>query len=89
MKTNQYIIVQSIEGAGIVATTGAIENLLPAAEVRGFAPNGTIKEQSAGRITLREEIVGQPEFDGLCGPMYGGPGIVRYEDWKTYDRLSA
>lgn len=89
MKANQYIIVQQVDGAGMVATKGAIENLLPSAEVRGFAPNGRIKEQGSGRIVLREEIIGQPEFDGLCGPMYGGPGIVRYEDWNTYDRLSA
>lgn len=88
MSASKYILVQTIDGAGIVATEGEIENMISAFEVRGFVQNGNVKRQY-GQIKLRDEILGQPEFDGLCGPMYGGPGIVRYEDWKTYELLSA
>lgn len=83
----KYILVQLVEDVGMVATDGSIENMIPAFEIRGFVQNGNVKKQY-GQIQLREEIIGQPEFDGLCGPMYGGPGIVRYEDWNAYERLS-
>ena len=38
---------------------------------------------------LRPELQNQPKFRALAGPMYGGEGIVRYEDWQTYRELSA
>jgi hypothetical protein len=34
------------------------------------------------------ERKGQPKFDQLVGPMYGGPGITRYETVAAYDALS-
>jgi hypothetical protein len=34
------------------------------------------------RIPLRAELEGQPRVSGLVGPMYQGPGVVRYE-WKA------
>jgi hypothetical protein len=37
---------------------------------------------------LRKILQGQPKFDGLHGPMYGGPKKVRYETWEVYERLS-
>lgn len=37
----------------------------------------------------RAELQGMPKFSGLCGPMYGGEGVVRYECPKAYARLSA
>jgi hypothetical protein len=36
----------------------------------------------------RPELAGQPTFDKLVGPMYGGPGIARYETPERYDELS-
>lgn len=62
----------------------AIENLECATEVRGWKIVG-LKSTST---TFASEIRGQPMFDKLAGPMYGGPGIVRYECWETYDTLS-
>lgn len=38
---------------------------------------------------LRDELRGQPEIEGLCGPMWGGEEHpLRYEDWESYDLLS-
>lgn len=37
---------------------------------------------------LRPELKGQPTFDKLLGPMYDGPGKIRYETSETYDALS-
>lgn len=37
---------------------------------------------------MRPELRGQPRFDSLVGPMYGGPGLVRYESGEVNDRLS-
>jgi hypothetical protein len=64
---------------------GDFENLEAAAGVRGW---NVIGVKTARSIALRPEIEGAPMFDALCGPMYGGPGIVRYEDSKTNDQLS-
>jgi hypothetical protein len=41
----------------------------------------------------RVELQGQPKFEGLCGPMWGGTEpdgtpVVRYEDWGSYEVLS-
>jgi hypothetical protein len=41
---------------------------------------------STGR--LRPELKGQPQFSGLVGPMYDGPGIARYETGELYKRMS-
>ena len=91
MKAVRAVIVQSVEGVmgGMVPVEVAIEDLVAAAGARGFNVTGFKAQAPAGRIQYREEMVGQPEFKGLCGPMYGGPGIVRYEDWKVYERMSA
>lgn len=37
---------------------------------------------------LRPELKGQPFVSGLAGPMYGGPGVVRYETPEVADALS-
>lgn len=46
----------------------------------------------AKRVQLRAELQGQPELDGLCGPMYGGTKndktVIRYETPKMYEMLS-
>jgi len=36
----------------------------------------------------RKLLIGQPILKGLLGPMYGGPGKVRYETQEVYDILS-
>lgn len=82
MKATKALIVTS--NMGVIEVS--IENLLTAAEVRGWKVIGTKTQR--GAIALREEIEGQPMFDKLVGPFYGGPGVVRYEDSKTYDMLS-
>ncbi|MFM2288827.1 MAG: hypothetical protein RL684_1970 [Pseudomonadota bacterium] len=92
MQATKFVIVQSVEGVpgGMLATEGNIENLLAALEVRGGKWDGKLqKAQSANGIQFREEIAGQPIVEGFAGPCYGGPGIVRYECWATYERLSA
>jgi hypothetical protein len=35
----------------------------------------------------RAELQGGPKFKGLLGPMYGGPGVLRYENQAAYDSL--
>lgn len=52
---------------------------------RGFKHSGF---SIPGRTT-RPELRNQPEFDGLCGPMWGGEDHpLRYEDWQTYEEMS-
>jgi hypothetical protein len=41
------------------------------------------------RGNLRKELIGQPTFDKLVGPMYNGPKRLRYETQETYDQMSA
>lgn len=45
-------------------------------------------EESPAFGPLRAELRGQPFVSGLCGPIYGGPGIVRYETAEMADALS-
>lgn len=44
--------------------------------------------ESSPSTQRRPEIRSQPEFSGLLGPMYGGPGVARYETQETYNDLS-
>lgn len=88
MKAKKAKFVQMVEGR-LVASEVAIDNLLEAAAIRGAKAVGVEKQSEAGRIQIREEMVGMPIFDTLLGPMYDGEGVVRYEDEKTYERLSA
>lgn len=80
----EYQLVQYDAAAGFIVTKGAIENIYAAFEVRGFLPTGKLSGPP-----LRPEIQGQPKFFGLNGPMYGGPGVVRYESVEAYAVLSA
>lgn len=70
---------------------GAIEFLVKTATtLRGCKVVGTKGARSGGEMNVayREEIVGQPIFDKLVGPAYGGPGRVRYETAKVYEENS-
>lgn len=66
--------------------TVAIENLVTAAEARGWKVVGI---KTARNITLAAEIAGQPIFDALVGPMVGGPSVVRYETGPVNDIMSS
>lgn len=60
------------------------DQLFPALEIRGIK----FTKLSTNRA-LRAELQGQPMFDKLCGPMWGGEGVVRYENQDAYDFYSA
>ena len=74
-----FRVVTLIEGRMIAETTKDIWAWM---EARGFAQIGA--ETSEKR---RIELRGQPKFKGYSGPMWDGDAI-RYECWKTYERLS-
>lgn len=76
----QYQIVQVVDGATIVSKP---TDVMAWAEISGF-PFLKLED----RPSLRAELIGQPKFSGLNGPMYGGPGIVRYESNKAYEEFS-
>lgn len=71
-----YRLVGTVDGR-LIAHDFTAEQLLPAFEVRGFEFTGY-----EFNPRLRPELRGQPVFSGLCGPMYGGEGIIRYETPK-------
>ena len=65
-----------------IVTTGGAMRFNSAEEV-----SREMRTEIAGVETstsLREELRGAPKFEGLCGPMYGGPGKIRYETWEAY-----
>lgn len=79
-----FQIVQNIEDLGLISSKVKPENLAAWLSVRGMAITG--KET---RTNLRPELQGAPKIAGLTGPMYGGPGVIRYEDHRTYEIMSA
>jgi hypothetical protein len=81
----QYEVIRIIDGEWSRVETPNVETWAADA---GYRVTGYRKQNPQG-IQLREELVGQPIIEGLAGPMYGGPGKVRYEDWKAYDHLSS
>ena len=76
-------IVQVVEGQFIVTEVPML-NLDAAMEVRGFNLAG-----SETNTRLRPILQGLPIFSGVLGPMYDGPGRVRYETPAAYDIISA
>lgn len=77
----RYRLIQEVNGMAI-KTEFNEENVIAAMEARGFALDGLNRNPRQ-----REELQDQPKFKGLAGPMWDGD-TVRYEDWKTYERLS-
>lgn len=67
------------------------DNAFAQIEALGFKRNG-IKLDNTGPVKLAPILVGQPTFEGLCGPMYEKDGegndAVRYETWEAYNFLS-
>ncbi len=78
-----YRLVQQIEGQFIVSDFDEL-SVQAAMAVRGFIQDGV-----STNTRLRVELQGQPKFAGLTGPMFGGDGIVRYEDTAANRSLSA
>ncbi len=76
-----YKLIQTVEGR-MIASEFTEENFLAAMEVRGFQVEGFNDNHRQ-----REELIGQPKFKGLAGPMWDGDKI-RYEDWASNDALS-
>lgn len=78
---NGQAIVVTKDGIQVVPHTA---DLIAWMEVRGHVWSG-----KAGSRSLRPELQGQPTFEGLVGPMWGGDDHpLRYEDSATYDLMS-
>lgn len=73
---NDALTTYVLSGVGVDGsfTCVGLDGLQRAARSFGLAITGR-----ATRASLRAELQGQPTFAQLAGPMYGGPGIVRYE----------
>lgn len=82
------VMVELVRGFGVEQFP--VDDIYAAMEIRGYMPTGELHgaEFSPGK-KYREEMIGQPVFKNLCGPMYGGDGVVRYESWAVYNLLSA
>ncbi len=76
-------LVQKVVGLGLMVTEVEIENAEAAFGIRGFECVGVNSNPRQ-----RAELQGAPVFANLCGPMYDGPGFIRYEDVKAYVALS-
>jgi hypothetical protein len=76
----EYIVVGLGEGTGKFKTR---EDLIHSLAALGIRSKG---EFAGGGV--RPELRGQPLFDELVGPMYGGPGLVRYETGEVYESMS-
>lgn len=96
----RYKIVQAMRSGGhgtelIVTECEGEQALFANVKVRGggkFVRRQDALKYADGtsrRIPLRPELHNQPIFSGFCGPMYDGPGLVRYEDPTANDILSA
>lgn len=78
---NGQAIVVTKDGVQVVPHTADLEAWMT---VRGYALAGV-----ASRRGLRPELQGQPTFEGLVGPMWGGDDHpLRYEDQETYNLMS-
>jgi hypothetical protein len=76
-------LVQKIEGVGLDVVEVDLENAEAAFGIRGFEFVGVNINPSQ-----RSELQGAPKFAGLYGPMYDGPGFIRYECPKANEALS-
>lgn len=82
----RYVIVDCVDGK-FTATESTAETLIDTLQALGYAPKGI--ERSPYK---RRELRGQPTFNGLLGPMWGGETsdgpIIRYETLSAYEQLS-
>jgi hypothetical protein len=87
MKATRVKLVQMVDGK-LFASETAIEHIEAFMSARDFTPCSVQPCESPSGIVYREEIAGQPVYAELQGPMYDGPGIVRYEDSEANSHLS-
>jgi len=80
-----YKIITQTESGKLELWTSesSLSDFVAEAKARGYLCTGYNKNPYH-----RPELRGQPEFAGLCGPMYDG-GPIRYESTAAYQRLSA
>lgn len=78
----KFQIVQLVDGILLPSEFTSEENLIAGMRVRGSKLTG--RESSP---SVRAELIGQPKFSGFNGPMYNGPGVVRYESVEAYAEL--
>lgn len=71
---------------GVPGINGAIDDVDDL--ISALAAKGIHKTGIETRTSLRKELIGQPTFDSLHGPMYGGPKKVRYETFDVSELLS-
>lgn len=75
-----YQIVVSINGSLTSLTTTDLVGFCAANDIAVTGTNHNPHQ--------RTELQGQPRLRGFCGPMYGGPGLIRYECPQSYADLS-
>lgn len=83
----QGVLVQMVPPGRtfIVADIPKAADVVAFMEARGFRFVGMTRV--GGR--LRHELQGQPMFQGLAGPMWGGEDApLRYETWEAYEVMS-
>lgn len=66
-----------------IAVEGNVEDFAIAMQERGFNFVGF-----ENRNYLRNELLGQPRFEGLAGPMFNGENCIRYENYDCYNEMS-
>lgn len=80
----KYQIVAQNNGVWLkIEVNGNDKDLIIALESLGYQYNGP-----CNRKQLRDELQGQPMFNGLLGPMYDGPDCIRYENQAANNFLS-
>lgn len=79
-----YKLIQYVDGEFHVVTATP-DNVYAAFEVRGYQATGKVEDNPCRRA----ELQGHPKFMGLNGPMWDGPGMIRYETPAAYQVLSA
>jgi len=71
----------------VVGVNGNMQFNSEATLIAEMAKHGFARAGSSGSA-LRPELQNRPTFVGLCGPMYGSAGVVRYETAAVNDALS-
>lgn len=77
----KYEVILQIDGGYI---TSRPTDIFAWAEVSNVRING-INNNPAHRF----ELHGQPKLTGFVGPLWGGEGVIRYEDHRTYLAMSS
>lgn len=76
----------------VVVEASSTAEMIEKIEALGYQFTGTSASYELvepGRAVPRKELWGQPQFDRLCGPMWGGEDTpLRYESWEAYETLS-